>query len=92
MSFGCLWMCGQILEELPLEFHAASQSASIFGSTGLPILSSRCGAITPALYAFIDGGCDESQISSDLLGSPRYSKSIRSFHIEHTFAANVGMS
>lgn len=91
-ELGCLWMCGQTLEELPLEFESASRSSSTsFDCTGLPPPATRGSAMTPALYALINGDYSGAQSASGYLGAPRNSKSKRSFNAEHSAAANGGM-
>jgi len=90
-ELGCLWICGQTLEELPLEFESASRSSSSFDSTGLPPPATRGSAMTPALYALINGDYAGAQSASGYLGAPRQSKSKRSFSVEHSAAANGGM-
>jgi dynamin 1-like protein len=79
------------LEELPLEFESASRSSSSFDSTGLPSPATRGSAMTPALYALINGDYAGAQSASGYLGAPRQSKSKRSFSVEHSAAANGGM-
>lgn len=90
-ELGCLWICGQTLEELPLEFESASRSSSSFDSTGLPPPATRGSAMTPALYALINGDYAGAQSASGYLGAPRNSKSKRSFNAEHSAAVNGGM-
>lgn len=88
---GCLWMCEQTLEELPLEFESASRPSSSFDSTGLPPPATRGSAMTPALYALINGDYAGAQSASGYLGASRNSKSKRSFSAEHSAAANGGI-
>ncbi|KAG0555684.1 hypothetical protein M758_12G191700 [Ceratodon purpureus] len=80
------------LEELPLEFETASRSSSSFDSTGLPPPATRGSAMTPALHALINGDYAGAQSASSYMTSPRNSKSRRSFHVEHSLAANGGLS
>jgi hypothetical protein len=91
-ELGCLWICGQTLEELPLEFETASRSSSNFDSTGLPPPATRGSAMSPALHALINGDYAGAQSASSYMTSPRNSKSRRSFHVEHSSASNGGMS
>jgi len=90
-ELGYLWMCGQTLEELPLEFESASRSTSSFDSTGLPPPATRGNAMTPALYALINGDYAGAQSASGYFGTPRNSKSKKSFSVEHSAASNGGM-
>ena len=82
-----MWICGQTLEEIPLEFDTASRSSSSFDSTGLPPPATRGSAMTPALQALINGDYAGAQSASTYM-SPRNSKSRRSFHAEHSSATN----
>lgn len=81
-------MCDQTLEELPLEFESASRPSSTFDAMGLPPPAARGNTMSPALYNLVNGDFASPQSPSSYLGSPRVSKSRRSFHSEHTGAAN----
>lgn len=90
VNFGCVWICDQTIEELPLEFDSASGSSSNMDATGLPPAASRGNAMSPAMFSLIDGDYNavSPRSSAGYLGSTRSSRPRRSFHAEHSLGAN----
>lgn len=90
VNFGCVWLCDQTIEELPLEFDSASGSSSNMDATGLPPAASRGNAMSPAMFSLMDGDCNavSPRSSAGYLGSTRSSRPRRSFHAEHSLGAN----
>lgn len=90
VNFGCVWLCDQTIEELPLEFDSASGSSSNMDATGLPPAASRGNAMSPAMFSLMDGDCNavSPRSSAGYLGSTRSSRPRRSFHSEHSLGVN----